>query len=180
MCVQLDSPLNQLKGHYLLQIHGFVPLGPQWDLTDVLVSGSQWRTLPNLMRGKYGQSLLAAFFEVDLHVMQQWIQTKGYSAEPQGYDLALDVNLSGQLRVTGFTSDWPTTVDCLMQTKTGRMLVRSELTGESMQEWDNHKYAREAVEALSSARASRMFGTCYRGCFTMIGVAMGLFEDNGK
>ena len=37
--------------------------------------------------------------EVDLHVMQQWIESKGYPAVPQGHDLVLDVDDAGRLRV---------------------------------------------------------------------------------
>lgn len=171
---------DQRKGYDLLEIHGFVPLGPHWKLTDVLVCDSQWRTLPNLMRGTYGQSLLAEFFKVDLHVMQEWIEMRGYPAEPQGYDLVLDVKLSGHLQLIAYSSDQPTTVDCLMRTETGRMLVQSELTGDTIRKWDHRTHAREAIEALSAARASKTSRAYQRGCFDMIGVAMGWSDNTGK
>ena len=89
-------------------------------------------TLPNLMRGTYGQALLSEFFDVELHVVQGWIEAKRYPAEPQGHDLVLDMDDAGQLRLIGYSSDPSTTVEDLMLTETGRVLVRPQLTEDSM------------------------------------------------
>jgi len=165
--------IQQLQDHGLLNIHGFTPLGPEWESIDVLVSHSEWRSLPNLMRGTYGQALLSEFFGVDLHVMQQWIESKGYPAAPQGHDLVLDVDNAGQLRLIGYSSDPPTKVEDLMHSEIGRMLVRSELTEDSMRRWRRSSHAQEVVQALVAARAAKQDQSCRNGCFEMLRCAMG-------
>ena len=125
------------------------------------------------MRGTYGQVLLSEFFKVDLHVVKGWIEAKGYSAEPQGHDLVLDVDDTDQLRLIGYSSDPPTTVEDLMHTETGRMLVRSQLTGDSMRRWESSSHAREAFQALAAARVAKPSHACRHGCFAMLRCAMG-------
>ncbi len=124
------------------------------------------------MRGTYGQVLLSDFFDVDLHVVQRWIEAKGYPTEPQGHDLVLDVDLAGQFRLIGYSSDLPTTVEDLMRTETGRMLVRSQLTEDAMGRWEANSYAQEAIQALAAARVAKPSQAYRHGCFEMLRCAM--------
>lgn len=130
------------------------------------------------MQGTYGQVLLSEFFKVDLHVVQGWIEEKGYSAMPEGDDLVWDVEVAGKLRLIGYSSDQPITVDDLMRTEAGRMLVRSQLTGDLIRRWEKRsqgektKHAREAIQALAAARVAKPSQAYRYGCFEMIRCAM--------